>query len=297
MRIVVAAVVAVVLWSSTVPVRAWGLDVHRWITERAVDGLPVELRSYFGARRAFIAEHSVDPDLWRIADLTSAWGDEPPNHFLDIDGLGEPRPFRNVPRDWDAYVKKYGADRANQMGRLPWRAQEIYDKLVAAFRDVAKGQAYGAGNAAYLSAVLAHYLEDAHQPFHGVVNYDGQATGQRGIHSRYETSLVLRYRDALRLQPVRIRPVAGVKDLVFDVLIEGEALVEGILAADRAAAKKSGLFDDAYYAAFLEPARPVLERRLSEAASTVASVIVAAWAEAGKPAMPGRGSGGVTPAR
>ena len=87
--------------------------------------------------------------------------------------------------------REYGLERANKMGRLPWRIEEIYRLLVTRFREVGKGTpAYAADNARYLAAVLAHYVEDAHQPFHAVLNYDGQLTGQRGIHSRFETELV-----------------------------------------------------------------------------------------------------------
>jgi hypothetical protein len=285
-RTLAAAVIALALFLTPVTVSTWGLEVHRLITGRAIDALPTGLRPYFVARRAFIVEHSVDPDMWRVVNLKTDRGDEDPNHFLDIDGLDDPRPFRNVPRDWDAYVAKYGAERANRTGRLPWRAEELYTLLVARFRDVAKGQTYAGENAAYLSAVLAHYIEDAHVPFHAVTSYDGQATNQRGIHSRFESELVLRNRTTLKLAPVRIRPIPHVRDFVFEKLIEGEALVESLLAADRRAAAGREFYDDAYFAAFLKGARGVMEQRLSEAASGVASVITAAWIEAGRPVMP-----------
>jgi len=274
------------------PVSAWGLDVHRWITQRALEGLPAGLKPFFLERSAFIVEHAVDPDLWRVVGLKSDRGDEDPNHFLDIDGLDEPRPFTNVPRDWDRYVAKYGLERANKMGRLPWRVEEVYGRLVTTFRDAAKGQGYAGDNAAYLSAVLAHYIEDAHVPFHAVLNYDGQATNQRGIHSRFESQLVLRNRATLKLARVTIQPIPDVKAFVFQRLVEGEALVQSILDADLAAAKGREFYDDVYFATFLKGARPVVERRLAEAASGVASVITAAWTEAGQPPMP---TGKLTP--
>ena len=288
MRAAIAVFLGLVaLFFVPVSLDAWGMDVHRWITSRAIEGLPPELKPYFAERSAFIIEHSADPDLWRIVGLKGDLGDEDPNHFLDIDGLDGPRPFAHVPRDWSAYVAKYGVDRTNKAGRLPWRAEEIYNIIVARFKDVAKGgQPYAAENAVYASAVLAHYIEDAHQPFHAVINYDGQATNQRGIHSRFETELVLRNKTTLKLAPVTLRPVSNVKDFVFDRIIESEALVERVLAADKAATTGREFYDDAYYAEFLKGSREILERRLSESASGVASVIVAAWTEAGKPAMP-----------
>jgi hypothetical protein len=287
MRACAAAILAVVLLLLPVSTRAWGLDVHRSITRRAIAGLPDGLKAFYAARADFISEHAVDPDMWRMVGVKGDLGDEEPNHFLDIDGLDDPRPFKNVPRDWDAYVAKYGAERANRTGRIPWRTEEIYKKLVERFQEAGKNpNGFGAENAAYLSAIIAHYIEDAHQPFHGVISYDGQATNQRGIHARFETDLVLRNLNGLKLSPVVIRPVPNVKEFIFETLISGEVLVETILAADRRAIVNREFYDDEYYASFLKGTQAILERRISEAASGVASVITQAWTDAGKPAIP-----------
>lgn len=287
MRAVVAVLVGVVLWPA-VSLEAWGMDVHRFLTRRAIEGLPAGIRPFFAAEIDFISERSVDPDLWRIAGLSGARGDEPPNHFLDIDGLDEPRPFTGVPRDWDGYVARYGADRANQMGRLPWRVDEMYGRLVDALRQVGEGgPSYAADNARYLSAVLAHYVEDANQPFHAVLNYDGQLTGQRGIHSRFETTLVLRNRWTFTLAPVEIRPVQNARTFIFDTLVTSESLVQSILDADRRAAEVDERYGAAYYDALREGAGDVAIRRLSDSSSAVASLIVAAWIDAGRPDLSG----------
>jgi len=296
MRAILAGVTGLLLLLFPVSMSAWGLDVHRWITTRAIEGLPPELKPFYTSRSAFIIEHAVDPDLWRVVGLKTDRGDEEPNHFLDLDGLDEARPFKGVPRGWDAYVARYGVERANRNGRLPWRTAEVYDLLVARFRDIAKGtQGYAADNAAYLSAVLAHYIEDAHVPFHAVTSYDGQATNQRGIHSRFETELIKRLRPTFKPAPVTIRPVGDIIEYVFARLTEGEALVETVLAADRAATQGREFYDDAYFQAFAKGARAVAERRVAESASAVASVIVAAWTEGGKPPMPVKTTS--TPAR
>ena len=287
MRPLAAVLVAVVFVLLPVSVHGWGIDVHRFITGRALDGLPPELKPFFAVQRAFVVEHSVDPDMWRIVGLKGERGEEDPNHFLDIDALDDPRPFRNVPREWSAYVEKYGAERANRAGRLPWRAEDVYKLLVTRFQEAGKAQSAFAGNGvAYVASALAHYVEDAHVPFHAVANYDGQLTNQRGIHARFESELVLRNLKTLKLAPVVVRPISNVRTFIFDTLIAGEALVEGLLDADRKAAEGREFYDDGYFAAFLPGARTVMERRLGEAASGVASVIVSAWIEAGKPVMP-----------
>jgi alkylated DNA nucleotide flippase Atl1 len=292
MRNVIGLVIGITLLAAPVSMHAWGMDVHRWLTRRALDGLPADLKPFFAARRDFISEHAADPDLWRVVGLKNDLGAEDPNHFLDLDALGDPPPFRNVPRDWNAFVGKYGLDRAMKSGRLPWRAEEIYNKLVSSFQDIGKptGPAYAADNARYLSAVLSHYIEDAHVPFHATANHDGQMTNQHGIHARFETDLVLRNLPVLKLSPVIIHPVGNIRNFVFDTLVESQSLVETVLRADRNASAGREFYDERYFAAFLAGARPVLEKRLSDAASSTASVIVAAWEQAGRPKLPIDGS-------
>ncbi len=285
MRFSWSMLVAVCVLVSPAVTGAWGMDVHRWITERAIDGLPSEIKPFFVPERAFIAEHSVDPDLWRSMDLRGDRGDEPPNHFLDMDfEAGSEAPFPNIPRDYDAYVAKYGPDSASKYGRLPWRATEVYDRLVEAFRSIGKpGVPYAADNARYFVAVLAHYIEDAHQPLHGALNYDGQLTNQRGIHGRFETELVMRNRAALTLAPVTITAINGFRDYMFSTLVDSQALVGRVLAADLRAAKGGRLYDSEYFDDLLQVTKPIVERRLSDAASGVASAVYSAWVAAGRP--------------
>jgi hypothetical protein len=55
-----------------------------------------------------------------------------------------------------------------------------------AFRDYERRGAFGQIDIIHFSALLGHYVSDAIQPFHGVINYDGQLTKQNGIHARFE---------------------------------------------------------------------------------------------------------------
>ncbi len=289
MKKLMVAAVAITCLALQAGLGAWGSDVHRMITKRAIDGLPADLKAFYSAKADFIAEHSIDPDLWRVAELTTSFGPEDPNHFLDFDNFNEPAPFSGVPREWNAVVQKYGAELANKNGRLPWRGEEVFNKLVSTFADMAKPNApgYAGENARYLSAVLAHYVEDGHQPFHGVANYDGQLTNQRGIHSRFETELVLRYKDTMKLTPVTITPIPDIKTFFFDTLLADQPLAAQVLAADKKAVEGRELYDDGYFEAFAKAgALAVAERRVSESASGVASVWVAAWTKAGKPKLP-----------
>ena len=80
--------------------------------------------------------------------------------------------------------------------------------LPEARRGVRQQAPYSRDNIKFFSSVLAHYVSDGHVPFHAVLNYDGQLTGQWGIHSRFETELFERYRATLRVVPKPVVPVA-----------------------------------------------------------------------------------------
>jgi hypothetical protein len=263
---------------------AWGFEAHRFITDQAIALLPPELKPFYESRKAFIVEHSIDPDLWRSAGFDQ----EPPNHFLDMDyeGYGA-YPFDALPRDYDKAVQKFGRATVEEQGLLPWRTQEMYGNLQRAFASVKEvpPPGYALDNIAFYSAVLSHYIGDGHVPLHAVVNYDGQLTNQDGVHSRWESELFVRYRTRLRLRPPALEPVRNPRDFMFGVLLASNRVADELLAADKKAAQGREFYDDGYFEAFSRETLPLVERRMSDAISAVASVIVGAWEEAGRPSL------------
>jgi len=260
------------------PAGAWGFEVHRFITARAIALLPAEIRPFFEKYQSQVVEHSIDPDLWR----TAGWEEEPPRHFVDLDAYG-PYPFKELPRDFDEAVKRYGRAFVIKNGTLPWRTEEIHRKLVEAFTQTSP---FARENVKFFAAVLSHYVADGHQPFHAALNYDGQLTGQWGIHSRFETELFERYRERLEVAPGPLVPIDRARDFMFTTLTMSFSLVEPILAADKAIVAGREVYDDEYFALLFGRTRSIVERRLSESITHVASMIVDAWEEAGRPALP-----------
>jgi hypothetical protein len=263
------------------PAFAWGAAGHRYIMRRAIDALPAPLQAFFNRHRDELVLRVMDPDLWRIA----GW-DDGPNHFLNLDApeFG-PDPFAKLPRDRAAAVKQFGEDGLARYGRLPWRVEEMSGRLRDAFTRARRGPS-AAGDVVLFAAVVSHYVQDAHQPFHATRNHDGQLTGQDGIHARFETVLFERVVSQLTIQPPRPAPIRSSRDALFDVLLDSQRLVAPVLAADRAAAGSRTVYEDAYYDALFPRVRPILERRIGEAISATAGVIMGAWELAGRPALP-----------
>ncbi|MFL6278720.1 MAG: hypothetical protein ACJ731_01290 [Vicinamibacterales bacterium] len=259
------------------PASAWGIDVHKFITARAIALLPGEIRPYFEKYHAGIVEHAGDPDLWR----TVGWLEETPRHFIDMDAYG-PYPFKDLPHAYDEAVRRYGLEFVLKNGTLAWRSEEIYKKLVEAFTQKAP---YSRENIRLFSSVLSHYAADAHQPFHAALNYDGQLTGQWGVHSRFESELFDRYESKLHLSPHVPAPVGNPREFVFAALTTSFSLVQPVLDADKAAVGNRDFYDDEYFDRFFSGVKPILEKRLSDSIGAVAALIGAAWIEAGRPAV------------
>ena len=134
----------------------------------------------------------------------------------------------HLPRTLEEARARLGGDYYRR-GVLPWIIQDRWRDLVEAFRagDPAK--------VALATAVLGHYIADAHVPLHTTQNFDGQFTGQRGVHSRWESGLVERYIVADDLPVLQAQPDAAFLQRPWDWLRASHKLVPQLLADDREA--------------------------------------------------------------
>ncbi|MGC4080750.1 MAG: hypothetical protein QM736_01165 [Vicinamibacterales bacterium] len=236
---------------------AWGAEGHKLIMRRAIELLPPEIRPFFEHFKEELVLRSNDPDLWR----NIPWDDDA-NHFIDfgIAQYGKP-PFTELPRELGAAQAKFGATNLKKWGMLPWRVEEFQGSLRRAFEGVGRRGAYSISDVVLFSAVGAHYLQDATQPFHATNNYDGQLTGNNGIHSRFERDLIEKFGTRLRIQPPPVTPIANARDLAFDRLIESYGLVDRILQADKAAIGSKDTYDDGYFQALFASLQPMIEKQ------------------------------------
>jgi hypothetical protein len=158
-------------------VSGWGFYAHRQINRLAVFTLPLEMIGFYKKNINYITEASVNPDKRRFAVV-----DEAPRHYVDIDHFGDSA-IHTMPRFWKEAVAQYGEDTLKAYGILPWHINVMYYRLKDAFmiRDPSRILS--------LSADLGHYIADAHVPLHTTENYNGQLTGQEGIHAFWESRL------------------------------------------------------------------------------------------------------------
>ena len=156
---------------------AWGFFSHQKINRLAVFTLPPEMISFYKENIDFITEASTHPDERRYAIA-----DEAPHHYIDIEEYGDSA-WTYLPKYWRDAVEKFGEDSLKKHGIVPWHIVRMFNQLKQAFMlgDPDRILRY--------SAELGHYVGDAHVPLHTTRNYNGQLTGQRGIHAFWESRL------------------------------------------------------------------------------------------------------------
>ena len=156
---------------------AWGFWAHQKINYYAVFTLPSEMMPLFKSNIQYLTTHAVDPDKRRYS-----LAEEGSRHFIDLDHYCT-LPCDSLPHRWNDAVTKYSEDTLKTYGIVPWHIQVMMKRLQYAFEEKDKHRILQS------AAELGHYVADAHVPLHTSENYDGQLTGQQGIHAFWESRI------------------------------------------------------------------------------------------------------------
>lgn len=160
---------------------AWGFFAHERINRQAVFLLPPEMIVFFKKHIAYISQKAVDPDKRRYA-----LAQEAPRHYIDIDAYDHyfnDSALYKMPRFWQDALALFPEDTLLAHGIVPWHVEVVRKQLTAAFRRK------DAPAILRLAADLGHYIADANVPLHTTLNYNGQLSGQLGIHALWESRL------------------------------------------------------------------------------------------------------------
>ena len=263
------------------PSDAWGFTAHKFIMDRAIALLPPEIRPFFESYRTTVVEHAIDPDTYR----TMGFVEEPPRHFLDMDAYGAAAVHGASARLRTRRSPSTAGRSSLKNGLLPWRTQEIADRLRDAFKQTTP---FARDDIKLFSAVITHYIGDAFQPFHAALNYDGQLTGQQGVHSRFEAELFERYQDKLHVTPAPM--TTGRQRARLHVRGAGRQLPAG--RRDACGGPRRGGWPgrstttSTFAKFFARRAADSGEAHFRRRSRGAASIITSAWVQAGKPALP-----------
>jgi hypothetical protein len=248
----------------------WGSTAHKIINKNAVIHLPPSM-STLADRQAFLESHASDADNRKSADTAEA-----PKHFIDLESYPD---FRHLPSSLAVLISRYGWTTVKEIGILPWATMWTLDSLTAQMRR-------GNWTAAYLTAAdLGHYVGDAYQPLHCTVNYDGKLTGNDGIHSRYESSMINTYQSLLIITRDTVRYITDPYTFILDYILRSNAYADSILKADNAAKAASGWngtgsAPQSYYTALWGRTRSWTSALVQQSTVALASLWYTAWINA-----------------
>jgi len=255
---------------------AWGPSAHRLANRLAVGTLPPELRGFFEANRQFIIDHVNDPDAWMAKDTF-----ERKRHYIYLDKYGI-FPYLNLPHSYKAATEEYFKVRVNRDGLLPWTVGDYSLRLTNAFK------AQDWEQVKLLAAALGHYVADADDPLHTTQNYDGQLTKQKGLADRFEIRLIDRYSNFFMVAPQDAVTIDDPTEYAFQMVLDSNTWVNRILWEDRRAMEGLASYNDDYFSRFYAQAGPIAMRKINDAAHDIGSYWLTAWANAGRPQLPGK---------
>ncbi len=181
MRRIAVNIIIIQLLISFTQLFGWGYDVHRRIARSAVQAVSGEFGDFLNQHIEDLSDHAADPDFWKANDPNEGY-----RHFIDAD-LYDEYPFDNIPKNIDSLYTKYGEENISHWGIAPWNIDDYCDKLTELFRTGKWEESISTMSS------LSHYIADIHMPLHTCANYNGQFTGNEGVHFRWEATMVEQY--------------------------------------------------------------------------------------------------------
>ncbi|WP_236021451.1 zinc dependent phospholipase C family protein [Algoriphagus oliviformis] len=265
----------------------WGFFAHSMINRQAVFSLPPEMMGFYKAHIDFLAENAVNPDKRRYAVVGEA-----EKHYIDLDVYGDSA-LAILPKYWPEAIEKFPEDSLRKHGIGPWSAYLTLLSLTKALEQK------NAAAILRLSADLGHYLGDLNVPLHTTKNYNGQLTGQEGIHGFWESRAPELLAKDYALWVGKAEYVEKPQLAIWDAVQSAHAQVDSVLRFEK---RLSGEFpDDQKYSyeerngltvrvysrefteAFSIAIDRQIERQMRKSIKMIADFWYTAWINAGQP--------------
>jgi len=250
----------------------WGNVGHRIINSKTSLSVTPAM-SFWGSWSDSLAAHGSDADKRKNIDPT-----EGPKHYIDIDNYPEFVANGYISQNFDSLVLLHGSSFVMGQGILPWAIMKTFDSLQTAFQNNQFNKAM------LLAADLGHYIGDMHMPLHITRNYNGQYTGQTGVHIRFESTMINNYNTQIIYSGDSLVYVDNISEFVFNTLYNNYIYVDSVLYCDSLAKAFTGsTTSSAYYSQMWELSKGFTTQLFKEASNKLTSLIYTAWLNAGSP--------------
>lgn len=274
---------------------SWGFLVHRTVHQVAVYRLPKQMQPFFYKNMDYLVEHAPRADQRRNQDPTEA-----SKHFVDLDAFYDwsPQSPYPLPLRWEEAVKKYSRDTLEKYGYVPYHIMTMKNRLTEAFRSRNRDSIL------FYATDIGHYIGDVNVPLHTTLNYDGQLTNQKGLHSLWESTVpeieIEHYKLYSRHDATYLSdPAQHVKEC----LLRSFSMVSNMLAKEAEVSKgftdstkyrwqtRRGREVRSYTSAFAKAYNKALgntiNQQLLRSSEMIADFWYTAWVDAGRPDLSG----------
>jgi len=211
------------------------------------------------------------------------------------------RGYIELPRSWmPDTIQRLGHEMVyvetfSQYGILPYHLESYQQRLTYAFKD------RNWPLVLRISTELGHYLSDAHVPLHTTENYDGQLSGQDGIHAFWESRIPELFAvEDYDFFVDRAQYIEDTKGYFWDVVLESHTYVDEVLSKEkelratfdqdqqycyeeRGAARASRVPCEAFAKAYQDAMEGMVEDRMRKSIQAIGSCWYTAWIDAGRP--------------
>ncbi len=265
----------------------WGFWGHMRINRIAVFTLPPQMLVLFKENIEYITAHAVDPDKRRYSNP-----DEAARHFIDIDRYGT-YPNYDLPHRWRDAVMKYSEDTLKAHGIVPWYIQTMMLRLTDAFEKKNRNRIL------QTAAELGHYIADANVPLHCTRNYNGQLTGQNGIHAFWESRIPELFGDNYDYFVGKAQYIDNPEHYIWRFVMESASQADSVLNIERVLSKQftddkkysfeqrgntmTRVYSSEFSAAYEKAMDDMVERKLRKAVIAVGCLWYTCWVNAGSP--------------
>jgi hypothetical protein len=264
----------------------WGFYAHQKINQLAVFTLPPEMLGFYKKNIVYISEAAVNPDRRRYV-----MENEGQRHYIDLDHYGDSAIWI-MPRFWDQAIAKYSEDTLRAYGILPWHINRTYYRLRDAFllRDPER--------ILKVSADIGHYIADAQVPLHTTENYDGQLSGQTGIHAFWESRLPELFAGNYNFFVGKASYVEHPQLAAWQAIASAHSALDSVLAKEMDLANEmkdrkysfetkgrqtQRVYSYEYSHAYHEALAGMVERQMRSAIKMTGDFWYSAWIDAGQP--------------
>jgi len=214
-------------------------------------------------------------------------GDE----MLDADSLNAFLQTNEIPlRAQTAFYREH----LSEHGIVPWHLQKLQRDLTEAFRQ------RNSKRILRIATDMGHYIGDAHVPLHTTSNYNGQKTGQHGIHGFWESRVPELFADEEYDYFVgKPEYINNPMDFFWKAVFDSHSMVDSVLTMERALSStfpsdhqmcpdvRNGRSILApcrdYSSAYQTALQGMMERRMRAAIHAVSNAWYTAWVDAGQP--------------